>query len=180
MVNSGKCSRPRSRSRNTRANSKILDSPAASNFLQANSGEVRKYRVARVPSEPASSVRGACKWVSLPGETCRIAVSTSVKPCSSNQARVARVMALLAAKNGLRSARRAGNHHGEGLLSAVIGLLPYRVRKTLASKHKISMLQPETAPPAPRDIPARPDLGPEFRKNSLESHRQLYSQRQHH
>src|SRR5712671_5716125 len=47
MVNSGRCRSPRSRSRKTRANSNILASPAASNFLQANSGEVRRYRVAR-------------------------------------------------------------------------------------------------------------------------------------
>ena len=33
-----------------------------------------------------SSVRGACRWVSLPGETCKIPVSTSAKPCSSNHA----------------------------------------------------------------------------------------------
>src|ERR1700731_3112021 len=158
MVNSGKCSRPRSRSRNTRANSNILVSPAANNFLQANSGEVRRYRVARSPSEAMNSTRGACKWVSLPGETCRIAVSTSVKPCSSNQARAALVTPFLAAKNGLISARRAADHHGEGLLSAVINQSPYRVRKMLASKHKISMLQPETAPTGPHGSPcqARP------------------------
>ena len=40
MVNSGACSRPRSRLRKTRANSKIFVSPAASSFLAANSGEV--------------------------------------------------------------------------------------------------------------------------------------------
>ena len=40
MVNSGWCSAPRSRLRNTGANVKIRVSPAASSFLQANSGEV--------------------------------------------------------------------------------------------------------------------------------------------
>src|ERR1700760_3964616 len=164
MVNSGKCSRPRSRSRNTRANSNILVSPAASSFLQANSGEVRRYLGTRAPSEPVNSTRGACKWVSLPGETCRIAVSTSVKPCSSNQARAALVTALLAAKNCLISARRVADHHGDGFFSVVINQSPYRVRKMLASKHKISMLQPETAPPAPRETPARPDAGPEYQE----------------
>ena len=39
-VNSGWCSAPRSRLRNTWANSKMRRSPAASSFLQANSGEV--------------------------------------------------------------------------------------------------------------------------------------------
>src|SRR5229473_927620 len=114
MVNSGRCSSLRSRSRNTRASSNILVSPAASNFLQENSGEVRKYRVARSPPLPKSSVRGACRWVSLPGETCKIPVSTSAKPCSSNHALIALVMALRAAKNGLMSACRAGDHHRHG------------------------------------------------------------------
>src|SRR5437764_753946 len=114
MVNSGKCSSLRSRSRNTRASSKILLSPAASNFLQENSGEVRKYRVTRSPLSPNNSVRGACRWVSLPGETCKMAVSTSTKPWSSNHARTARVIAVRAARNGLISTRRAGIHPGKG------------------------------------------------------------------
>jgi len=81
--------------------------------LQANSGDVRKYRVVRVPSAAINSVRGACKWVSLPGETCKIPVSTSTNPCSSNQALTARVMAPRAVKNGLASACRVGDHQGE-------------------------------------------------------------------
>ena len=35
---------------------------------------------------PISSVAKACRCASLPGETCRAAVSTSMKPCASNQA----------------------------------------------------------------------------------------------
>src|SRR6266446_9579071 len=114
MVNSGRCRSPRSRSRNTRANSKIFSSPAASNFLQANSGEVRRYRVALVPSPRLSSVRGACRWVSLPGETCKIPVSTSAKPCSSNHALTALVISALAIRNGFRSACPVADHHGDG------------------------------------------------------------------
>ena len=60
------------------------------------------------------SVRGACRCVSLPGETWRIPVSTSAKPCSSNQARTALVIALRAIRNGLRSACRVADHHGDG------------------------------------------------------------------
>ena len=57
---------------------------------------------------------GACRCVSLPGETCRMPVSTSAKPCSSNQARTALVIAPRAIRNGFRSACRAGDHHGDG------------------------------------------------------------------
>jgi hypothetical protein len=56
----------------------------------------------------------------LPGEICKIPVSTSVKPCVSNQVLKPRVMALLAARNGLTSACRAADHQGEeGSLTAV-------------------------------------------------------------
>ena len=47
MVNSGWCSGPLSRLRKERANSKMRRSPAASSFLQANSGEVRRNRRSR-------------------------------------------------------------------------------------------------------------------------------------
>ena len=67
MVNSGWCSGPRSRLRNTRAKLKIRGSPAASSFLQANSGEVCRYIGARPPPGVASSVAKACRWTSLPG-----------------------------------------------------------------------------------------------------------------
>ena len=50
----------------------------------------------------------------MPGDTCKIAVSTSTKPCASNHARVLRVIAVRACRNGLRSACRDGAHHGEG------------------------------------------------------------------
>ena len=43
-----------------------------------------------------------------------MAVSTSAKPCSSNQARTALAIAPRAIRKGFRSACRAGDHHGEG------------------------------------------------------------------
>ena len=43
-------------------------------------------------------------------------VSTSAKPCSSNHARTALVIAPRASRNGLRSACRAADHHGDGLI----------------------------------------------------------------
>ena len=81
-------------------------------------GEFRRgpqiTRRARAVGVGSSSVRGACRCVSLPGDTCRIPVSTSTKPCSSNQARSARVIAPRACRNGFRSACRDADHHGEG------------------------------------------------------------------
>src|SRR5216683_1996282 len=61
-----------------------------------------------------------------PGETCRIAVSTSAKPCSSNQALTALVIALLAVRNGFRSACRAADHQGDGWSIPAISNPPRR------------------------------------------------------
>jgi len=87
--------------------------PRGQQLLAGEFGEVRRYRLARVPSARTSSVRGACRWVSLPGETCKMPVSTSLNPCSSNHALSAREMAPLAARNGRMSAWRAADHQGE-------------------------------------------------------------------
>ena len=46
----------------------------------------------------------------MPGETCKIPVSISAKPCSSNHALIALTIALRAVKNGLMSTRRAVDH----------------------------------------------------------------------
>ena len=59
--------------------------------VRVSSVTSRPSSVTRPPSAPVNSVHGACRWVSLPGETCKIPVSTSVNPCSSNHALTARV-----------------------------------------------------------------------------------------
>src|SRR6478752_6808315 len=61
-----------------------------------------------------AAVSKACRCASLPGETCRAAVSTSRKPSASNQARNAALIRLRASRNGRRSAWFSGRHQGEG------------------------------------------------------------------
>jgi hypothetical protein len=114
----------------------------------------------RPPSAAINSVRGACKWVSLPGEICRTAVSISVKPCSSNQARVARVMAFLAAKNGLISVYRPADHHGEALLSATINQPPQNAsfqaqNQYVAARNRFNW---------PWNVPVRQGLGAQYQE----------------
>src|SRR4051812_25794431 len=62
---------------------------------------------------PTASVAKACRWASLPGETWRAGVSTSMKSRAPNQALTAATMRLRASRNGRRSACRSGVHHGE-------------------------------------------------------------------
>ena len=83
---------PRSRLRKTWASAKICVSPAASSFFIANSGEVWSQASRGAPSGPTRPARSPCRWVSLPGEACRAAGSTSTKPWASNQRRIAAAM----------------------------------------------------------------------------------------
>ena len=72
MVNSGRCSSPRSRLRNTRANSKIVRLARRQQLLAGEfrrGVQIKRQRARR--RGPISSVAKACRWVSLPGETCR-------------------------------------------------------------------------------------------------------------
>ena len=72
----------------------------------------------RSPSAPISSVAKACRWVSLPGETCSAAVSTSMKSCRVEPARAAPpTIALRASRNGRRSAWTCGAQKGEASAS---------------------------------------------------------------
>ena len=74
---------------------------------QLLAGEFRRgVQVARrrVAAGAISSVAKACRWVSLPGETCSAAVSTSTKPRRRNQSRSADMMRPRASRNGRRSA----------------------------------------------------------------------------
>jgi len=86
-------------------------------------GEFRRGpQISRRPRTigPVNVVRGACRWVSLPGETCKMAVSTSLNPSASNHARNVRMIAARAVRNGLRSACRLAAQNGEnGLLAAI-------------------------------------------------------------
>ena len=204
MVNSGRCRSPRSRSRNTRANSKIFCLAGGQQFL---AGEFRRSpqipRRARRRRRRSSSVRGACRWVSLPGETCRMPVSTSAKPCSSNHARTAVVMAPRAARNGLTSACRAGVHHGDGAdslrvvqsfdpcvprsdrvgpTSAIFRAIQQSTGRPVKRWHRAAKSVCCSPKPLrwPRDTMSGSVPGQNIRKNSFESHRQFYSQGQRH
>ena len=61
----------------------------------------------------ASVVANACRWVSLPGETCKAPVSTSIKPLAANQARKAATIRPRAKRKGRRSAWTCGAQMGE-------------------------------------------------------------------
>src|SRR6516162_7507517 len=98
---------PRSRLRNERANSTIRRSPAASSFLQANSGEVRRYDRARVPVGATRSVAKAWRWVSFPGEGTSVAVSTSTKARAAKNCRNAAAMRMRPSRKGRRLACKA-------------------------------------------------------------------------
>ena len=93
--------------------------PALARRQQLLAGELRRgvqvaaARILAVRRARAGS-RSACRCASLPGETWRIGVSTSTKPCLSNQRRNAATIRARANRNGRRSAWRPGSHHGEG------------------------------------------------------------------
>src|SRR5262245_22478055 len=64
-----------------------------------------------------------------------MAVSTSLKPCSSNQARTAFVIALRAIRKGLRSACRAADHQGDGWSIPLISNGPFPATEHAPQQH---------------------------------------------
>ena len=149
-------------------------------FLQANSGEVRRYRGRASPSAPVSSVARRMQMGLVAGRDLQNAgLDLGESPAPRTRPGLRRVIAALAARNGLISACRPPttratlwsvfDHHRDASIGP----------QNLASKHKISMLRPETASRAPRP-PCQSGQGPNIRKNSFESHRQFYSQGQRH
>ena len=95
----------------------------------------------------------ACRWVSLPGETSKAAVSTSTKSRAANQARKAAVIRP-------RAAGKAGGLHARrgAKTACFVAHLPQRNRAKIEHEkdwrraHKIAMVRPETA------VPRRPKL----------------------
>jgi hypothetical protein len=78
-----------------------------------------------------SVVAKPCRCVSLPGETCRIAASTSTKSRVSNQRRSALLIRPRASRIGRRSAWMSGRQKGGGpwligLASKCVWKLPFR------------------------------------------------------
>ena len=112
IVNSGACSAVRSRLRKTCDREKICVSPAASSFFIANSGDVCSQASLAEPSGRTSAVRNPCRWVSLPGEAWRAAVSTSTKPFASNHRRTKSAMRVRASSRPRRSAWRSRLQNG--------------------------------------------------------------------
>ena len=85
----------------------------------------------RSPPGAISSVAKACRWVSLPGETCKAAVSTSTKSGRrtrpARRRRCARAPAGTAGgRHGRRAARTAGFSH---ITSAEAGLRKTGIRR---------------------------------------------------
>ena len=77
---------PRSRLRHTRARSKIrARPPPAASWPRTPARCADRAGCAR-PYGWIASVAKACRWASLPGETCRAGVSTSTKSRAANQA----------------------------------------------------------------------------------------------
>ena len=73
--------------------------------------QIKRRRASRPGA--ASVVAKACRWVSLPGETCSAPVSTSTKSCAANHARSAATMRPRANRAGRRSAWTCGAQKGE-------------------------------------------------------------------
>ena len=89
----------------------VEDAPLAGR-QQLLAGEFRRGaqiepRPARRPA-PRASVAKACRWVSLPGETCRTPVSTSMKPRREPGAQRRHDRGSRASRNGRRSAWTCG------------------------------------------------------------------------
>ena len=203
MVNSGRCRSPRSRSRNTRANSKIFFSPAASSFLQANSGEVRKIpRRARAVGTVEFGARrmqmGLIAGRNLQNRRSR----PRQNPAPRTMPATALVMALARSQKRLDVGvpgrrppwRRCGLPAGFSVMRSICAekrlsgiksafrpfTSPRQPVKRWHRRGKISMLQPETASPASGRSMSGSVPGQNIRKNSFESHRQFYSQGQRH
>ena len=150
-----------------------FEDPRLARRQQLLAGEFRRgaqieRRVRRRPA-PTSSVAKACRWASLPGETCSAGVSTSTKSRAANQPRSAAMMRLRASRNGRRSAWTSGAHQGEACRPSVDSC-PRARRKSLAVGLRIGMLRPEMH----EAVAGRPSQGIQSR----ESHRQLAPQRQ--
>src|SRR5690242_9231454 len=120
----------------------------------------------RRPSAAVSAARGAWRWVSLPAETCRMAVSTSANPWTSNHARTVRDTAARAWQHGHKSACRAADHHGEGGSLTVIAALSTWAAKRWHAPAKWVCCGPKTASPASgRPLLSGPD--PEHQEQQL-------------
>src|SRR5665647_474181 len=82
---------------------------AARDFIEVETAALQ------VSPGPIRSVAKACRWVSLPGEICRAAVSTSMKSWPANQALSAAAMRPRPKRCGRRAAWMPGSQNG-GLL----------------------------------------------------------------
>ncbi len=145
MVNSGWCRGPRSRLRNTWAKVNRRGLAGGQQLLAGELGRGVQVEPAMRACRrwPWASVAKACRWVSLPGETCRMQGSTSTKPRASNQ-RAQRAPGCGRGRAGTAAGRRGrrGCHQGERRQSQGVTLAGPRAAirgkgtATLASAHR--------------------------------------------